>query len=270
MPIRPSSSIIRPLPAVLALTLLLAACASGPKDNLSLIPAQLNQQTSQEGVFSQPVKWTRKQPGCTGECAKLVVDSLAFPGRPRLTALIDHALASMTWLDTQRPAPYDSLKGYEAYFWKTASPRDETDLVARTRYRNSRLTVVELDASQYRTGMAHGMSGSQFLNWDNQTEKALTIDNLLAPGARPAFDQALRQAHADWLKNSPAAREDPENFARMWPFVSSDNVALTDTGLVVKYQPYEIAPYAWGQPELLIPYPRLSGILNPKFLPPSP
>jgi hypothetical protein len=46
-------------------------------------------------------------------------------------------------------------------------------------------------------------------------------------------------------------------------------VALTDTGIVVKYQPYEIAPYSSGQPELLIPYSELKGILRPEYLPPA-
>ena len=254
--------------AALVLGLVLAGCASGPQDNLSLIPARLDQQTQKEGLFSQPVKWTAERPGCSGECPKLVVDSLAFPGHPRLTALVDHALAAMTWVDTQRPAPYDSVEPYRDYFWKTAAPRDETDLSARTRYRNADLTVVELNVGQYRTGMAHGLSGSQFLNWDNRTDKALAIDSLLAPGARPAFDEALRQAHARWLQQHRDAAPDTDNFTRMWPFVPSDNIALTDEGVVVKYQPYEIAPYAWGQPELLIPYPALKGILRPRYLPP--
>lgn len=254
---------------VLATALALAGCASGPQDNLSLIPAQLDQQTQQQGLFVQPVKWTAQRPGCTGDCPKLVVDSLAFPGHPRLTELVDHALAAMTWLDAQRPAPYDTVLAYQDYFWKTAGLRDETQLAARTRYRNNRLTVVELNAGQYRTGMAHGMTGSQFLNWDNQTEKALTIDHLLAPGARPAFDEALKKAHAIWLQSHRDAVQSLDTFSRMWPFVSSDNVALTDQGVVVKYQPYEIAPYAWGQPELLIPYPALQGILRPAFLPPT-
>lgn len=252
----------------LAGVLMLSACAGGPQDNLSLIPAQLDQKTQQQGLFSQPVKWTAKRPDCSGECPKLVVDSLAFPGHPRLTELIDHALAAMTWLDAQRPAPYATVRAYQDYFWKTAGPRDETQLTARTRYRNNRLTVVELNAGQYRTGMAHGMTGSQFLNWDNQTEKALTIDNMLAPGARPAFDATLQKAHAHWLQSHRDAIQSADVFSRMWPFVSSDNVALTDQGVVVKYQPYEIAPYAWGQPELLIPYPQLHGILRPAFLPP--
>lgn len=268
---RPLSSLLtRSRWTALAGILAVTACASGPQDNLSLIPAQLDQQTQQEGLFVQPVKWTAQRPDCSGDCPKLVVDSLAFPGHPRLTELVDHALAAMTWLDTQRPAPYDTVRAYQDYFWKTAGQRDETDLTARTRYRNSRLTVVELNAGQYRTGMAHGMTGSQFLNWDNQAEKALSIDNLLAPGARPAFDEILRQTHARWLQSHRDAVQSTDTFSRMWPFVSSDNVALTDQGLVVKYQPYEIAPYAWGQPELLIPYPQLQGILRPSFLPPQP
>ncbi|MGB7525342.1 MAG: RsiV family protein [Castellaniella sp.] len=256
------------LPA-LALVLVLGGCASGPQDNLSLVPAQLDQQTSREGLFTQPVKWSRTRPGCQGECPKLTVDSLAFPGHPRLTGLIDHALAAMTWVDAQSAAPYDTLDSFEAYYWKTAESRDEVQLSARTRYRNERLTVVELDAGQYRTGMAHGMAGSQLLNWDNTAEKALTIDNLLAPGARPAFDAALRAEHARWLDQHADAIDNRDNFNRMWPFAPSDNVGLTDLGVLVKYQPYEIAPYAWGQPELLIPYDRLRDILRPQFLPPK-
>jgi hypothetical protein len=264
-----SPSPARAFAAMLGAALLLAACASGPSGNLSLVPAELNAQTQKEGLFSQPVQWSQKRPGCRGECPTMTVDSLAFPGHRNLTTLVDHALALMTWLDDAQPAPYGTIAELRDYFWKTAGPRDQIQLNARTRYRNAHLTVVELQASQYRTGMAHEITGSQFINWRNDLQKAVTLDGLLAPGARDAFDAALREAHARWLKTSPDAREDPENFNRMWPFVASDNVALTDTGVVVKYQPYEIAPYSAGQPELLIPYARLRGILRPEYLPPA-
>lgn len=254
---------------ILAVGLLLAACAGGPKDNISLIPSKLDQETSLDGVFTQPVKLAGKRPGCSGECPELHVDSLVFPGMPRLTQLVDHALASMTWLDNSQAAPYDTIESYEAYYWQTAGPRDYTDLVARTRYRNRSITVLELNAGMYRTGMAHGMTGNQFLNWDNHAGKALTIDDLLAPGARPAFEAALREAHAQWLLESPIAKDDPKNYSRMWPFVVTDNVGLTDMGLAVKYQSYEIAPYVAGQPELLIPYSRLQDILRTQYLPAS-
>lgn len=259
---------LRPTLAALCAAALLAACASGPKDNLTLVPAQVNAQTEKQGLFFQPDKWSQKRPGCQGECPSITVDSLVFPGHSRLTGLVDHALALMTWLDDRQPAPYDTVQQLRDYFWRTAGPRDSLNLIARPRYRNAHLTVLELDVYEYRTGMAHGISGSQFLIWRNDTQKALRLDNLLRPGARPAFDTALREAYGRWLADSPAARDDPENFHRMWPFVSSDNVALTDTGLIVKYQPYEIAPYVAGQPELEIPYPRLRNILLPEYLPP--
>lgn len=252
---------------VSALVSLLAACAGGPQDNISLIPDRLDQETSLEGLFTQAVKYERQRPGCSGECPQLAVDSLVFPGVPRLTQLVDHALAGMTWLDAGQATPYDDISSYEAYFWQTAAPRDRTELLARTRYRNRAITVLELNVGMYQTGMAHGLTGNQLINWDNAAGRALNIDELLLDGALPEFETALREAHAKWLQQSPFAADDPGNYARMWPFVMTDNVGLTDMGLLVKYQSYEIAPYAAGQPELLIPYRRLHGILRPSYLP---
>ncbi|WP_269499378.1 RsiV family protein [Castellaniella sp. S9] len=254
--------------AAWACALLLAACAA-PSDRISLIPSELDQQTSQDGLFTQKVAWSHVRPGCEGECPKLVVDSLAFPGHRMLTELVDHALATMTWLDQDEPVPYFTIAEYEPYFWRTAGPRDETWLQARTRYRNRHITVVELDASQYRTGMAHGISGTQFLNWDNEARKVLALDDVLVSGGRAAFDEALRRAHARWLQDNPAAREDPLNYDRLWPFRATDNFALTDLGVVAKYQSYQIAPYSSGHPELLVPYTELRDVLRSRYLPPS-
>lgn len=251
-----------------ACALLLAACAA-PGDRASLIPAELDEQTSRDGLFTQKIEWSRERPGCEGECPKLVVDSLVFPGHRRLTELVDHALVTMTWLDQDEPIPYAAIAEYEPYFWKTAGPLDETWLQARTRYRNRHLTVVELTVSQYRTGMAHGITGTQFLNWDNDAQRLLALDDVLAPGARAAYDAALRAAYNRWLRENPAAADDPLNYERLWPFRATDNFALTDLGIVAKYQSYEIAPYSSGHPELLIPYADLQGVLRPRYLPQS-
>lgn len=251
---------------LIALTVLaVAGCASGPQPDAALTGASAGAGISVAGA--QAVKWTRVRPGCRGECPKITMDSLIFPGQARLNTLVDHALASMTWLDQNVGAPYGTVADFEAYFWRTANLRDDVYLSTRVRYHTSALTVLELDVGQYRTGMAHGISGTQFLNWDNATQKVLTLDDLLVPGQRPAFEQALRAAHQRWLQQSPAAQADPANFGRMWPFVSSDNVGLTALGLVVKYQPYEIAPYVAGKPELLIPVTELRGILKPAYMP---
>ncbi|MBV6271984.1 RsiV family protein [Alcaligenaceae bacterium CGII-47] len=253
--------------SILGLCALLAACASGPRDTISLIPSEIAQETSKDGLFIQAIEWVHTKPGCKGECPSISLNSLVFPGNKPLTELVDHALAAMTWLDQTQAIPYFTVAEFEQYFWPSAAPRDEVTLQARARYRNRNLTVLELSSGQYRTGMAHGITGSQFINWDNQTAKVLGLDNILIPGARQAYVQALQQAHTQWLHEHAAARDDPDTFSRIWPFQSSDNFAFTDQGLVIKYQPYQIAPYSSGQPELLLLYPALRGILQPRFLP---
>ena len=246
----------------------LAGCGGGPASNISLIPGnQIEAQSRRDGLFTQPVKWEHTKPGCHGQCPSIKLDSLAFPSVQRLTQLVDHALATMTGVNPQRIPPYSTIAGYEEYFWKTAAPRDSTQLLAKARYRSKYLTVIELDTYQYFTGAAHGVSATQFLNWDNNRQTVLSLDQVLLPGQRQAYVAALRAAHKRWLAGNPDARRDPASYDRLWPFQPSDNFAFTDDGLVVKYDSYQIAPYSAGQPELRIPYTELTGILKPEYLP---
>lgn len=252
----------------LGASVLLAACASGPKDHVSLIPAeQIGQETSKEGVFTQPVKWERKAPGCEGQCPSIKVDSLVFPGNPQLTRWVDEGLAQMTTLWQDPPPGYTDLAGFEQHFWRTAAPKDSAVLAAATRYRSQGLTVLELNTWQYVTGASHGISATRFVNWDNRANRMITLRDILLPGQAGAYEAALRQAHAAWLQRHPDAQADPQQFARQWPFQATDNFALTDTGLVVKYDAYAIAPYSSGQPEMVIPYSALQGVLKHEYLP---
>jgi hypothetical protein len=252
---------------VLILAGLLAACASSPSSNISLVPPVTAEQTSKDGLFLQPVKWTHTKPDCKGECPKFELDSIVFPGVQRLTELIDVALATMTGVSNSGQHPYQTVAEFESYFWKVAAPRDSVLLAAKARYRNRDLTVVELNTWQYMTGGAHGISATQFLNWDNRTGKVLGLDNVLLPGKTDAYTEALKRVHAEWMAKHPDALHDMASFRRLWPFQPSSNFAITDAGLVVKYDSYEIAPYSSGQPELLIPYSALQGILRPEFIP---
>lgn len=263
----PLRFMFRPL-AVAAASALLAACASGPKDHVSLIPAeQIAQESSKDGVFTQPLKWERKAPGCEGECPTIKVDALVFPGNAQLTSWVDEALAQMTTLWQDPPPSYTNLAGFEEHFWRTAAPRDSAVLAATTRYRSQGLTVLELNTWQYVTGASHGIPATRFINWDNRSNQMIALKDVLAPGQASAYEAALRQAHAAWQSQHPDAQADKQQFMRQWPFQPTDNFALTDTGMLVKYDVYAIAPYSSGQPEMLIPYSALQGILKPEYLP---
>src|SRR5690606_32428249 len=104
-------------------------------------------------------------------------------------------------------------------------------------------------------------------NWDNASGKVLGLAHVLEDGKRGAYIAALKEVHSQWLTTNPDAMHDPVAYKRLWPFQDSSNFAFTDGGLLVKYDSYQIAPYSSGQPELLIPYSRLRGILRPEFIP---
>ena len=250
----------------------LAGCASSPSDTISL-PPSTPQPTATEaqvrGLNVEKLQWQGAKPGCQGQCPRIEIDSVAFPDIPKLTELVDHVLAYMTGVDPNRPRPYRTISEYTQYFWQTAQSRDTTIFKASVKAVVGNIVAVELHTGQYLTGAAHGIPATQYLNWQRDQSRVLALDEALQPGARPAFVEALRRAHAAWLATNPDAQRDPQAYGRMWPFQESNNFALTPEGVVVKYDAYSIAPYSHGEPELLIPYAELRGILRPEFMPPA-
>lgn len=251
---------------LLGLTALLAGCGSTPPADISLSPGSAASANAGD-VRVDTVKWTRTKPGCSGECPRIEVDSIAFPGIPKLTALVDHVLAYMTGVDPNRPRPYDTLNEYAQYFFQTAQPRDETWFKARVKDTVGDIIAIELHTGQMLTGAAHPIPATQYLNWERSKGRVLALDEAIIPGRGPQFVDALKAAHARWLKTNEDARRDPAAYNRMWPFSPSSNFALTREGVTVKYDAYSIAPYSYGEPELQIPYKDLVGVLRPEFIP---
>ncbi|SAI71106.1 lipoprotein [Bordetella ansorpii] len=262
LPRRAGRATLITLAAVLA-----AACGSSPPDTISL-PAR-GTAASVGDVRTESVKRELTKPGCRGECPRIVIDSVAFPGIAPLTQAVDRGLASMTGVDANLQGNYRTIDEYVAYFWRTAQPRDRTDLHAKVRDTVGDLIGVELTTEQYLTGAAHPIPATHFLNWRRSTASEITLAQMVIPGRGEQYLQALRQAHAAWLKQNEDARRDPAAYNKNWPFQPTDNVTLTRQGMVVKYDAYAIAPYSYGQPELTLPYPALRGILKPEFMPPG-
>lgn len=248
------------------LMFLLTACAQTGHDQASVIPSKTADVTAKEGVFTQPIGVAQIKPGCVGECPTLRIDSLVFPGNTALTAYVDQHLAQMAQFDN-KAAKYATVSQFKDAYWAQAGSRDEAVFSAKTRYKNKDLTVVEMGVWHYPTGAAHGMSQTRFVNWDNKKKIPVFFNEIVLPEQKQAFNQQLEQAYDFWLSKQDLVDEDPAQYKRVWPFQSSENIALTDAGVVVKYNSYEIAPYALGQPELFIAYPQLKGVLHPKYTP---
>ncbi len=262
---------------IAAAATLLAACSSSPKNITLATPDSSGakptaaQSGGQSDIATQAIRYVRTRPGCSGDtCPSIEVDSIAVPEVPKLSELIDHVLAFMTGLDPARTPAHQTLVDYELYFFQTAQARDTSIFTAKIRDTYNGLITVELHTNQHVTGSAHGVPATQFLNWQRARQRVLALNEAIEPGQQAAFLAAALAAHGRWKAQQEDYRRDPATFDRMWPFQETDNFALTQNGLVLKYDAYEIAPYAAGQPEILLPYGELNGVLAPVWLPRSP
>lgn len=108
------------------------------------------------------------------------------------------------------------------------------------------------------TGGAHGGNGRFFINVNPKTGKEFTLDNLLKPGYQKALtslgEKAFRQARnlADTAAFADNGFEFPDE-----QFQLNTNYGFTPRGIEFVFNNYEVAPYALGRTEFVIPYDAL-------------
>jgi hypothetical protein len=247
---RMTFSTVAKLIATSALAFALAACQS-----YSVLP--------KPGAQYQNVKWEHSQPGCEGkDCPVVNVDTLRFLDERELNPIIEQRLLEFTRTQDDAP-PAESLQAYETAFLQQAEPGWVSYLQAKVREQDEQIILIELSSYLF-TGGAHGMPGRGFINYDVNTKRVLALEDVVIPGMENAFWEKGRRAHEDWLKHE-GLDQDAE-YREMWPFQRTENVALGQKGIYLKYDVYAIAPYASGHPELVIPYSELKGVLKPEYL----
>lgn len=207
--------------------------------------------------------------GCSDQCPTVKVTTLRFDKAPKLTDTLRRRLLGMAQLegDKQARQPADFHAFAQQLFHESAAMRRQNPEIApysaqfdaKVISQHDGLLIVRLDTYTL-LGGAHGMPVTRYLVVDEGHKQILTLDDMLRPGQHPAFEQALRAAHARWARQQSL---DMSN----WPFTPSDNAAPLTDAMAVTYQAYDIAPYAAGQPTLKIPYNQLEGILKSRFLP---
>lgn len=130
----------------------------------------------------------------------------------------------------------------------------------------NQLALFSKTAASYSRGAAHGVESIHYYVLDIAHEKQLTLDDILLPGQKPKLDALLHQAYRDWVKkNLPDL--DLTEYEQDWPYKLTNNYTFDQNGLSFLYQEYEMAAYAFGMPELTVPYSQLKGIVKPQYLP---
>ena len=116
------------------------------------------------------------------------------------------------------------------------------------------------------TGGAHPNFGAGFQVFDLKRESVVTLDSLIKPDPS---DKLLRKAEESFRTEQIVMEGESLDEAGFWfegkQFYLPENYALTDSGLLFLYNPYEIGPYSEGMIEFTIPYRELKPLLRKRY-----
>ena len=99
------------------------------------------------------------------------------------------------------------------------------------------------------TGGAHGLGGSEYLTIDMTTHKVLTLSDIIEQKKLPEVKELLWSFYTDYGRI-----KDEEAFTKKTDFDVSKNFYLAHDGIHFIYHEYEIASYAAGEQDLVIPW----------------
>lgn len=109
------------------------------------------------------------------------------------------------------------------------------------------------------TGGAHGNTNVRFFNFNPQTGTSLHTKDLI--GNIKGFSEVVEQKLKDEIKtNTDNESMEDEFFGK--DFQLPETIGYSDEGIIILYNPYEIASYAQGIVEFTIPFEDVSSFLN--------
>lgn len=125
-------------------------------------------------------------------------------------------------------------------------------------YKSPELICIYIN-SYLDTGGAHGNTVVRFLNFDAQTGELLEKNALITD--MNAFSKIVEQHFHSESKPQDEA-ETIEDFFFGKDFQMPESIGFNDEGVVILYNTYEIASYAQGITEFLIPYSEVNSLLK--------
>jgi len=130
------------------------------------------------------------------------------------------------------------------------------------------LASIRFEISTYATDATHQFDSTSAFNYDIRTGNPLGLGDMFLPdsGYLETLSAYATNALLDEFKDEqdavgPMIQEgagpDPENY---------QNIFLTKDGLLIVFDPYQVAPYAAGTIEVTVPYSEIAGAMNPNVL----
>lgn len=251
---------------LLSLTfLVIASCAS--------VLAQDAPPPYEEHRFDKSGEPCVKYDGGEGRCTTVELSWVTFDNLPALNdtiaARVKGILADWEEPDTtgtleqlaedwfsrlREEAAQDTLAPRHVWIW---------DFQQNISVHDRRGNLLTLDTGSYiYTGGAHGLPSIGYLHWDLDRDRAIMLDSLLIQNQEETFWDLAREAHLRWAE----AHDLNHDYLDGWPFDTTEEFYFGKGGLTLVYNVYQIAPYAMGPQELVIPWEALEDVIEPEYL----
>ncbi len=141
----------------------------------------------------------------------------------------------------------------------SAGPGNTLDIDYRVMYADKDLISI-LYTIYFYTGGAHGNTGSAAFNYDLNQGKILTLSDIFIPNAN--FIKAISDHCINALKQRNVSNHDWVIKGASASLNNYSSWNIVPQGLMITFDPYQVAPYAVGPQEIVIPYSTLKGMIR--------
>lgn len=129
----------------------------------------------------------------------------------------------------------------------------------------SKGTVVYLADINFREGGNHAVSQQVIMNFDTETGRQLTVQDIFVDGFETALQPILLKALQEKTGFTTMKALNDNGYLKSTDIYVPENFILSDDAITFVYNPDEIAPYTVGSTELTIAFAALESILRSSF-----
>lgn len=138
-----------------------------------------------------------------------------------------------------------------------------------TEFLTSDVVSIRFELTTYAAGAAHPYSFTNAFNYNLRSKSLISSPEGFFMPDSGYLETISSYAISDLLQQFKEDREAIEPMIRGGAAADRQNyqnLLLTKNGLLVVFDPYQVAPYAAGIPEVTIPYEKIAGIMDPGLL----
>jgi len=225
----------------------------------------------------------RETPSCSTDSSRCAVFKASFPllrseiAGPNIANTINAALRrevvhasglanpeegpSVQTLEDQCTRFFNDYQEYLHFSEMSAMPWS-METMGRVIYQSPEIWNVALENYQF-TGGAHPNTHTVFLNFDLDSGQLLDWSDVLTDSL--GFVHLAEAAFREVWDISDEVNLDEAGFFWGESFHPPANFSLEEEGLRLYYNTYEIAPYALGPTDFILPYEQLNRVLKPEY-----